>query len=113
MDDRPTGRGRSTVATIAIAAAVISAVAITILLIGIAFDIEGAEEGEETAGARVIFDIAWFSWLLSSLVALVAGAIAYFSGRRNGEPATTRAGAIALGVFAVSLVIFLFAAVFS
>ncbi len=110
VETREAGRSRSLVGTIALAAAVIAALAITILLLGIAFDIEGAEEGEETSGWRAIFDIAWFSWLLGSLVALVAGALAYFSGRRRGDPGTTRAGTIALVVFVISVVIFIIAA---
>ncbi len=99
-------RRRSLVGTLALAAAVIAAVALAILLVGVAFDIEGAEEGEDTSGWRVIFAIAWVSWLVASLAALVTGAIAYFVGRSRREPETTRNGVIALAVFVVSLVVF-------
>ena len=107
METRVEGRRRSTIATLALAATVISAVGLAILLVGIAFDIEGASEGEDTSGWRVIFDIAWLSWLFGSLAALVTGAIAYWVGRKNDDAGTSRIGLIALGWFVVSLVIFL------
>jgi hypothetical protein len=54
------------VAWLALVAAAISALGIAIILFGIAFDIEGAEEGEE---GRAIFDVAWVSYLLGGIAA--------------------------------------------
>ncbi len=98
---------RSTGAWLALAAAAISAIGIAIILIGIAFDIEGAEEGEE---GSFIFSIAWFSFLFGAIAALILGAIAFVFGRRRNERITRRAGLIALGYVAVAVVIFVIAA---
>ena len=98
---------RSTLGWLALAAAAISALGIAIILIGIAFDIEGAREGEE---GSVIFEIAWFSFLLGGIGALGLGAAAFLLGRRRAEPATERAGLIALIYTAVAVVIFIVAA---
>ena len=40
-------------------------------MIGIAFNIEGAEEGEETAGWRVVFEIAWWSFFFGAIASLL------------------------------------------
>ena len=98
---------RSTLAWLALAAAAISALGIAILLFGIAFDIEGAEEGEE---GRAIFDVAWFSYLFGGIAALLLGAAAFTLGRRRNEPATKQAGVIALVYVAIAAVIFVIAA---
>jgi formate hydrogenlyase subunit 3/multisubunit Na+/H+ antiporter MnhD subunit len=104
-------RGRSALASLALAVAAISAVGIVIILIGIALDIEGAEEGEETGGWRVLFEIAWLSFFFGAIASLILGLIAFFTGRRRAEPDTTRAGSIALGWFAIAVVIFIVAGV--
>ena len=104
----PATSRRSTVAWLALAAAAISAVGIAIILLGIAFDIEGAEEGEE--GGSAIFDIAWFSYLLGGIAALVLGAAAFVLGRRRNEAGTERAGLIALAYVAIAVIIFVIAA---
>ncbi len=101
-------RGRSPLAWLALAAAAISALGIAVILVGIALDIEGAQEGEE---GSVIFGIAWISYLLGAIAALVLGAVALALGRRRGERETERAGTIALGYFLVALVVFVVAAV--
>ena len=79
--------------------------AIAIILLGIAFYIEGAEEGEETSGFRVIFDIAWLSYLLGAIAALALGIAARVIGRRRGERGTARAGTIALGWVVIAVLI--------
>ena len=106
-------RRRSPLASLAIAVAAISAIGIAIILIGIAFDIEGAEEGEETGGWRVLFEIAWWSFFFGAIASLVLGVAAFLLGRRNNEPETARAGKIALGWFAIAVVIFVIAVVLS
>ncbi len=99
----PTAR-RSTLGLLALAAAAISAVGIAIILIGIAFDIEGAQEGEQ---GPIIFPIAWFSYLLGGLAAIVLGAIAFVVGRRRNEKGTKRAGLIALAWAVIAVIIFI------
>ena len=105
----PARSTRSTVGLLALAAVAISAIGIAIILLGIAFDIEGAEEGEETSGLRVIFDIAWLSYLLGAIGALALGIAALVIGRRRGDARATRAGTIALGWVAIAVVIALIA----
>ncbi len=107
---RDAAQGRSMLGTVALASAPISALGIVIILFGIALDIEGARECEE---GSVIFEIAWISFLLGALGALVAGALAFFRGRKRQERATERAGITALAYFAVAVVIFIVAAVLS
>ena len=97
---------RSTLAWLALAAAAISAVGIAILLVGIAFDIEGAEEGEE---GKAIFDIAWFSYFFGGIGALILGLLAFLLGQRRNEPSTRRAGVVALAYVAIAVVIFVIA----
>ena len=101
----PARSTRSTVGSLALAAAATSAIGIAIILLGIAFDIEGAEEGEETSGFRVIFDIAWLSYLLGAIAALALGIAALVIGRRRGERGTARAGTIALGWVVIAVLI--------
>jgi hypothetical protein len=95
--------GRSTLAWLALAAAAVSALGIAVILVGTAFDIEGAREGEE---GPVIFNIAWLSYLFGGIAALILGATALVLGRRRDEPATRRAGLIALAYVALAVVIF-------
>ena len=104
---RPETSRRSTLAWLALAAAAISALGIAIILFGIAVDIEGAEEGED---GRAIFDLAWISYLLGGLAALVLGAAALLLGRRRNEAGTQRAGLVALVYVAIALIIFVIAA---
>lgn len=106
-------RGRSALGSLAIAVAAISALGIAIILVGIALDVEGAQEGENTGGWRFLFEIAWWSFFFGAIASLILGLIAFFTGRRRAEPDTTRAGSIALAWFAVSVVIFIIAGVLS
>jgi hypothetical protein len=99
---------RSTLGWLALAAAAISALGLIILLIGIAFDIEGAREGEE---GPVIFSIAWVSYLIGGLGALVLGGIAYATGRSRNDAATKQSGLIALAYAAIAVVVFVVAVV--
>ena len=103
----PESSRRSPLAWLALAAAAISALGIAIILFGIALDIEGAEEGEE---GSAIFEVAWFSYLLGALAALVLGAATFIVGRRRNEAGTKRAGLIALAYVAIAVVIFVIAA---
>ena len=100
-------RGRSPLAWLALAAAAVSAVGLVILLVGIAFDIEGAQEGEE---GPFIFSIAWVSYLLGGIAALVLGAIAFFLGRSRDDDATRKAAIVALAYAAIAVVVFVIAA---
>jgi LPXTG-motif cell wall-anchored protein len=93
-------------AWLTVAAAAVSAVGIAIILIGIAFDIEGAQEGE---AGPAIFGVAWISYLLAGIAALILGAAALVVGRRRNDPATTRAGIIALGYVVLAIIIFMIA----
>ena len=106
-------RRRSLLGSLAILVAAISAIGIVVILIGIAFDIEGAQEGEETGGWRVLFEIAWWSFFFGAIASLILGLAAFLLGRRRGEPETARAGKIALGWFALAVVIFVIAGVLS
>jgi uncharacterized membrane protein len=106
-------RRRSLLGSLAILVAAISAIGIVVILIGIAFDIEGAQEGEETGGWRVLFEIAWWSFFFGAIASLILGLAAFLMGRRRGEPETARAGKIALGWFALAVVIFVIAGVLS
>ena len=101
---------RSMLGLLALAAAAISLVGIAIIMVGIVLDIEGAREGEE---GYMIFEIAWVSFLLGGIGALVLGAIAFMLGRKRNERQTERAGVLALGYAAVAVVIFIIAAVLS
>ena len=101
-------RGRTPLAWVTTLAAAISALGIVIILIGLALDIEGAREGEE---GSVIFEIAWWAFFFGAIASLVLGLIAYFVGRRTGEPGTARAGRLALVWFGIAVVIFLIASV--
>ena len=103
----PVTSRRSTLAWLALAAAAISALGIVIILFGIAFDIEGAEEGEE---GRAIFDVAWISYLLGGIAALALGGVAFLLGRRRNEAWTKRAGLITLAYVGIAVIIFVIAA---
>jgi hypothetical protein len=106
-------RRRSALGSLALAVAAISAIGIAIIFIGIGLDIEGAREGEETGDWRVIFDIAWFTFFFGAIASLVLGLAAFLIGRRRAEADTARAGSIALGWFAVAVLIFVIGAVLS
>lgn len=99
-------RRRSTLAWVTLAAAAVSALGLVILLVGIALDIEGAQEGEE---GSVIFDIAWLSFLLGGLASLVLGALSFFLGRSRDEAGTRQAGILALAYAAIAIVVFVIA----
>lgn len=96
-------RRRSTLAWVTLAAAAISALGLIVLLVGIAFDIEGAQEGEE---GPAIFELAWLSFLLGGLVSLVLGAVCFVLGRGRDEAGTRRAGLVALAYAAIAVVVF-------
>ena len=100
-------RGRSSWARLALIATAISAAGLAILLVGIAFDIEGAREGEE---GPAIFGVAWVSYLFGGIAALVTGAVALALGRRRNDPGTSRAGMIAFGYAVIAIVVFVIAA---
>ena len=97
VEGRPSAVGR-----VAIAASVISFLGLLILLIGDIANIEGAKEDEE---GPVIFDIAWISFSVGALIALVAGLIAFVQGRSRGDAGTKRAGQLALIYFVVAVLL--------
>jgi hypothetical protein len=103
-------RGRTPLATTALAVAAASALGIIIILVGIVLDIEGAREGEE---GSVVFEIAWGAFLLGAIASLILGVAALLVGRRRADPGTARAGSIALGWFVIAVLIFVVAAVLS
>ena len=102
-------RGRSLLATLALAVTAISVLGIIIIFIGLLFDIEGAREGDEDV---LIFNISWLSFFFGAIASLILGAAALVVGRRRAEPDTARAGTIAVGWFVIALVIFVLSAVF-
>ena len=104
-----TTRGRSLLATLALAVTAISVLGIIIIFIGLLFDIEGAREGDEDV---LIFNISWLSFFFGAIASLILGAAALVVGRRRAEPDTGRAGTIAVGWFVIALVIFVLSAVF-
>lgn len=102
------GQERSPLAWITTFVAAASALGILVILVGLLFDMEGAREGEE---GSVVFEVAWWAFFFGAIAALVLGLVAFFAGRRNADPATTRAGRIALIWFGIAVVIFLVASV--
>jgi hypothetical protein len=96
--------GTSWLGWVALGLAVLSALGLLILLVGILFDIEGAREGEE---GPFIFNIAWLSFSLGGIAAAIAGVAAIVVGRMRNLPATFRNGLIAVGYFVGALLLFL------
>ena len=101
---------RTALASLALAAAAVSALGIVVILIGLLLDIEGAREGEE---GSVIFEVAWWSFFFGAIASLVLGLAAFLVGRRNGDGSTASAGRTALIWFGVAVAIFLIASVLS
>lgn len=95
--------GRSTIASIALALAAISALGFLVLAVGNLADIEGAGEGEDSS---LVFSIAWFAFALGGSAALVTGAIAVVTGSRSHQAETRRAGVISLAYVVAAVVAF-------
>lgn len=93
---------RSVIGSIALGLAGLSALGLLVLLVGQIAGIEGASEGEEDV---LVFDVAWVTFFLAGVAALITGLIALFLGRREGNGATARAGMIALGYVVVAVVL--------
>lgn len=85
-----------------IGAAALSALGAAILLVGVLFDIEGAQSDEE---GPFIFAIAWFLLVPVGLVALVTGIAALALGIRRREQRLKRAGLIAVAWVAVGVLL--------
>ncbi len=94
---------RSTIASIALALAAVSALGFLILAVGNLAGIEGAGEGEDSS---LVFSIAWFAFTLGGIAALVTGLIAVVTGSRSGDRETRRAGVMAVAYVVVASVAF-------
>lgn len=95
--------GRSTIASIALALAAISALGFLVLAVGNLAGIEGAGEGEDSS---LVFSIAWFAFTLGGVAALVTGVIALVTGSRSRNAQTRRAGVIAVAYVVAAIAAF-------
>lgn len=80
----------------------ISVLGFLVLVIGDVAGIEGADEGEE---GSFVFDIAWVSFSLGAIIALVAGVVALLKGHRSHRADEERAGKIGIGYFLLAVII--------
>lgn len=94
------GSQRSMLGRTAVTAAMVSAVAFALLVLGALAGLEGFEEGDD---ATLLGAVLWFSFVLGALVSLFFGAFALIFGRSRRRGGDTRAGTLAVGWFVVAV----------
>jgi hypothetical protein len=93
--------GRTTLATVTLAALAISVVGLVVSAIGHMADWKGFDNGGESTVAGSTF---WMMYFLAGIAALVLGLVALIKSWRNGPASEQRAGRLALGYVVLSVI---------
>ncbi len=96
-------RGRSALGTVAVVAAVVSAIGLVVMIGGSVLDVEGfSSDTDDNATAA---NLAWGAFSLGAIVALGTGIATWISGSRQSRHEDVRAGQLAIGYLVVAVVL--------
>jgi len=97
-----TGQRRSIWGTAALVLTALSFLGFILLAVGDAAEWNGFSEDDEDS---TLGDAAWISFSLGAILALIMGLAAFVQGRRRRRVPDKRAGEVAIGWFAVAVVL--------